>query len=543
MANFYPFRQPFRKPQTVLDLGATDAADWSPASNRGYREISTAVTYNGQPTFLHVPAENDVSDSILASMDYDLATIVDLDFENGYFTVPVYIAPEDYIRWYNGNLTVLFLISGAADFTNYVNASMPAVNLRPGWSYFFIPVDNTVLSSNQYASYFIDPIQGGSGLSSTVGRIRTRIDISVAGKITIGTSISSIDTGADTVEFTTAHELSDGDALFFTATTVPGGTTDHIPYFASVVDATTIQLYTEPALTNLVDLTSAGTSVTALYTPKVYFGPLTYGVKWQPQVCLTIDDSQTETYTEWYEGASLTAGENLKDLNWPATAFIIEETIDGAGMTSAQVDTLYAAGWHIGNHSTDSDVFDTITLEQVTTNVVSCRNAIIANGWGDGAILAYPAGKWTDLTDDLSNGILDAVKAAGVRFARTTHGGTASKGIVPMWPNQQAVSEDNLGLKILGLPCNADNAVADCLADIDHAISLGIPLVCIVLHRVVAGATGSNISPADADTLIAGLKARKAAGTINIAALDTALAELTGTAGSGTTSIISSNIS
>ena len=536
---------PCRKEQVIVDPHDSSTSDWAQTSSLGYRAVTSAVRFNGRRTLLHVTAENDAGGTVLSMMNYTLSPVKKLNFEDGYFTLPFYISSSDVIRWNaTGGLTLYYAVGNEEALTNYVMPAIPSSDLTPGWNYFLFPTSAAVLSGDQYANYLVDPLSGGTEITAQVEKVRTRIDLSVAGQISVGTSIDTIDTTADTVSFTTAHEMADGDALFFTATTVPGGTSEGVPYFVSVVDSTTVQLYTEPELTNLVDLSSAGTSVDALYTPKIYFGPLSYGLKRRTQVCITIDDTQVETYTEWYEGASLAAGENLKDLGWPATAFFIENTLDGVnGCSTAQLEELYNAGWLIGNHSADGDLFTDITTSEVTSNLQSCKDTIQSNGWGAGNIAAYPGGRFRDTTDDLSDAILSATQSAGIRYARTTATGVQSKGALPVWIGRQASHDSYLGLRIHGLPCDASNSPADFLATLDLAITVGIPLVCIVLHKIEAGATGSNISPTDADALIAGLKTRKAGGDIDIVALDVALDDLEGSVVTQPAQIIGSMVS
>ena len=84
-----------------------------------------------------------------------------------------------------------------------------------------------------------------------------------AGTSTIAT-VSS-DATADTVEIT-AHGWSDGQLIWFDATTI-GGTTAHVPYYVDVMDADTVKLHTTKAgalaasLSDLVNISSTGASV------------------------------------------------------------------------------------------------------------------------------------------------------------------------------------------------------------------------------------------------------------------------------------------
>lgn len=91
-----------------------------------------------------------------------------------------------------------------------------------------------------------------------------------------GLTVSSIDTGANSITVTTNHNLRSGDRVRIAASTAPGGVNLNSIYYANVVDNNTLRLYvadtdsssSPPAFalaggsTGLVDITSAGSGVT-----------------------------------------------------------------------------------------------------------------------------------------------------------------------------------------------------------------------------------------------------------------------------------------
>lgn len=80
-------------------------------------------------------------------------------------------------------------------------------------------------------------------------------------------TVTSVDTATDTLTVSAAHGVPVGLAVPMSVygTTVPAGTQSRRTYFAKATSATELRLYTDPNLSTLVDLTSAGTSVKLLF--------------------------------------------------------------------------------------------------------------------------------------------------------------------------------------------------------------------------------------------------------------------------------------
>ena len=104
-----------------------------------------------------------------------------------------------------------------------------------------------------------------SGFSNTWAHAATGGNISWSGVVVIADSsawtrkpVSSVDTANDRLT-STAHALSNGQRVTVRSTsTLPGGISANTIYFVSVFDANQIRLFTDAALTSLVNITSAG---------------------------------------------------------------------------------------------------------------------------------------------------------------------------------------------------------------------------------------------------------------------------------------------
>lgn len=98
---------------------------------------------------------------------------------------------------------------------------------------------------------------GGAGFQFTYG-------VLLQGRgATANKTISAVDTSTDRVTCT-AHGMVNGDRGFVTSTgSVPGGLSTQ-RYYMKNIDANTLEFYTDAALTNKVDITSAGSGTLTL---------------------------------------------------------------------------------------------------------------------------------------------------------------------------------------------------------------------------------------------------------------------------------------
>ena len=141
--------------------------------------------------------------------------------------------------------------------------------------------------------------------------------------------------------------------------------------------------------------------------PVVSFDSFEGGFLGLPKVCLTFDDIDATAYSEGYTYM------NTKGLK--GTFYAIQNRADTAGnMTTEQLNTAYAAGWAIANHTSDHTWLDTLaTQPEIEAKISDCDDWLIANGWTRSAYhLAYPGGNYNDL-------VLAAVANLGMKTARS----------------------------------------------------------------------------------------------------------------------------
>lgn len=80
------------------------------------------------------------------------------------------------------------------------------------------------------------------------------------------------------------------------------------------------------------------------------------------------------------------------------TVFVVSGLIDVAGkLTLENLQTLYSAGWDLGNHTVDHADLTAISIDEAEDNVLSCREFLLNNGFTRGANhIAFPLGATND---------------------------------------------------------------------------------------------------------------------------------------------------
>jgi len=507
-----------RAGQTIIDRSGDVIGDYSPTgTDRGYFAMSTDVKFDGGQTLLCVPGENDVAGTVLASVNRGATPIVLEDGGKSTITVAFYCRPRDVDRWSAVDTWKVYLLfSNADDTADYIQEPIDNGDFMPGWNYFAIPIDADEESSERLDGWYRDTsTTSGGGVTTAIGLTQIRIDLAASAKLTVGGGIDSISAANNTITFSSAHDLIDGDAIFFThATTVPGGTTANMPVFVRVVDATTVQLYADHLFGTLIDLDGTGDTATPLHSPLMYFGDVVYGRRHRPIVCLVFDDGSKETYTEAFNGG--TVAESLQDLGWPGNVAVISGLArigDGdPTMSEAQLQEVFDAGWGMLNHAQDTDNLGDQDLAEITAEIAECRDYLREKGWSDGDIFIYPGGQYLD--SDLNDTPRQAARAAGMKFARALASSAQAKGNLPLWVGLQ--DDSDLDLSCWSILINASASAENVLLRIDNCMRIGLPIIMLTLHRIIAGATGSDLTPAQFDVLIAGLKQRHAAGLFDI---------------------------
>jgi len=133
----------------------------------------------------------------------------------------------------------------------------------------FTPADNSVLGSESTTSIVVAK---AAPVLATATALPAAPNGFVAGTspawanvaktVKIGTTVT-VNTTADSITTSAAHGLAVGDAVYFSAATIPGGITANTKYFVKAVTSTTVFTVSATNGGSVVDLTSAGTTVVA----------------------------------------------------------------------------------------------------------------------------------------------------------------------------------------------------------------------------------------------------------------------------------------
>jgi len=232
-------------------------------------------------------------------------------------------------------------------------------------------------------------------------------------------------------------------------------------------------------------MTYTGSSATPFY-----WDDLEIGSEYEPHVIIMFDDNDgtIDTNAVPYMAARGIVG----------TRFINSDLIGGDGATTtANLDTIYALGWDVANHTADHTNLTTLTTAQVVATVEECRDYIIAHGWlGAENFMAYPYNAY-----DAS--VISAVTSCGVLAARAGWIGNVLLGGTP-----NGMSTD----MTYHLPTNysLSNTVplATVKTAIDNAIKYG-QTITIVLHSLGEAAGAGTWTIADWQALMDYIVARK----------------------------------
>lgn len=128
----------------------------------------------------------------------------------------------------------------------------------------------------------------------------------------------------------------------------------------------------------------------ASVAPVVYYDSMDYGEVSRPKAIISFDDGWDSQITEGYD--------YMRRFGMPGSLYLIKQRIDTSGyMTTAQVQTLFDAGWDVMNHTVNHLNMETqYTLQaEVEGELAGCRDWIREKGWsrlnGENHV-AYPNG-------------------------------------------------------------------------------------------------------------------------------------------------------
>jgi peptidoglycan/xylan/chitin deacetylase (PgdA/CDA1 family) len=178
-----------------------------------------------------------------------------------------------------------------------------------------------------------------------------------------------------------------------------------------------------------------------------------------PNILLTFDDNRLTHYTKAFPAMQ---ARGLKGTN-----YIISSTVGGVGAIAlVQLQEMYASGWAIGNHTATHPDLVTLTQSQVETEILTCHNWLVANGFTRSAdYMAYPGGSQNTT-------VIAGATAQNIKIGRLDSGLYCP---IPMNDPYRMQALDVGGV-----------SVATVLSRIDTAIANGHTLA-LVFHTLVDG--------------------------------------------------------
>jgi peptidoglycan/xylan/chitin deacetylase (PgdA/CDA1 family) len=167
--------------------------------------------------------------------------------------------------------------------------------------------------------------------------------------------------------------------------------------------------WNQPMLYARVEVTANPNQTTPA---SVSFDDLRYGVRATPAVIMSFDDGDPTVI-----GSAFPI---MQAHGLVGTAYVVSSWVGNpneSSMTLADLKTLYAAGWDIGNHTVDHPSgtgLDTLDLASVEAELTGCRDFLVNNGMPRAALdVAYPGGYANDTVEQ-------AMAATGMQTGRIT---------------------------------------------------------------------------------------------------------------------------
>jgi peptidoglycan/xylan/chitin deacetylase (PgdA/CDA1 family) len=192
-----------------------------------------------------------------------------------------------------------------------------------------------------------------------------------------------------------------------------------------------------------------------------------------PAVMFTFDDNAESINTKAFA--------YLQPKRIPATAYAIGNLVSGAVIT--RFNTLYNAGWDIGNHSNTHTDFTTLTQAQIETELTDCKAVLDSNGWTRASDhVAYPYGS-NNATSNL------AMTATSMKTGRIVGG-------------LYNMLEYSTLYKLFCVNMASTVSLATAKGYIDTAISTGRVLTLLFHGIVDSGASGDQWNLADFQALV-----------------------------------------
>ncbi len=212
-----------------------------------------------------------------------------------------------------------------------------------------------------------------------------------------------------------------------------------------------------------------------------------------PVVSLVFDDNVDDVFTTAYP---LMAANDQK-----GTLYVVKDWVGDAGyMSAAQIQSLYAAGWTIGNHTASHTDLTSLDAAGITTQVSDCHDYLHSIGIAGIHHLAYPYGSVNTTVYNVVKGLTNT--------ARTVLQPASGQAFIE--------SFQDLPWYIKAFPVVNTTTVAALQTMIDYAIEECAFLV-LLFHRIETptSETYSWLS-ADFSTLSDYLKTKSDAGSLSV---------------------------
>lgn len=134
----------------------------------------------------------------------------------------------------------------------------------------------------------------------------------------------------------------------------------------------------------------------------IYWDALYVDVVFRPVAMVMFDDGHASLFTDDVAyGSGVNAFEYMQSLGLSGTMYLDTSLLDQAGyVTTAQVQSLYDAGWDIGNHTHGSLTVEGASDAALDSALNQCDAMLASHAWERGRKhFAYPTGAFTLDTD------------------------------------------------------------------------------------------------------------------------------------------------
>ena len=204
------------------------------------------------------------------------------------------------------------------------------------------------------------------------------------------------------------------------------------------------------------------------FSGDIYIDDIVYGMYSRPKVLFVFDDGYDDIMTEAYA--------YLAPLGLRGNVAVTTSFIGQAGrLTTANLDTLYAAGWDHLNHSVDHTSLTTFSASALTNDLSTSKAFMDAGGWTRASNqYVYPQGLYNST-------VVAALRAYGydVGWSTTAQLQHVGRGL---WPERMGLARRNMDGSV---------SIGTLKGYVTDAIRLG-GTVCFYGHEIINGVTAGK---------------------------------------------------